>query len=111
MLPERQIGLSAHDYMQAVAAPEVWITRAIRSDDAQTVQARWVNRLTNLLQGLPEQGGKAALDAMRARGMLWLAQAAALTPVPDDPADARGARRRPTSDHPGARGRTGRPVR
>ena len=37
LLPERRIGLSAHDFQQAAAAREVWLTRAIRSDDAETV--------------------------------------------------------------------------
>ena len=86
LLPERQIGLSAHDYMQAIAAPEVWLTRPIRSDDAQTVASRWLLRLTNLLAGLPDQQGDAALAAMRARGADWLARAATLSepacPVP-----------------------------
>ena len=75
LLPERQIGLSAHDYQQAVAGREVWITRAKRSADAETVPSRWVNRLTNLLKGLPNQSGPKALDAMRARGDTWCAMA------------------------------------
>lgn len=73
LLPERKIGLSAHDYQQAVAGSDVWITRAKRSADAETVPSRWINRLTNLLTGLPEQGGPDALDAMRKRGNHWLA--------------------------------------
>ena len=72
LLPERRIGLSAHDFQQAVGAPEVWLTRATRSDDAETVPSRWLNRLTNLLQGLPGQGGPAALADMRQRGQQWL---------------------------------------
>ncbi|MFK7751661.1 MAG: double-strand break repair protein AddB [Sedimentitalea sp.] len=85
LLPERRIGLSAHDYQQAVAAPEVWLARAVRSDDAQTVASRWLNRLSNLLEGLPEQNGQVALSDMRARGAVWLDWAEALeqpTPVP-----------------------------
>lgn len=88
LLPERRIGLSAHDYQQAVAGAEVWLTRARRSDDAETVPSRWLNRLTNLLDGLPETGGRDALAAMRARGAGWLARAAALTPGPVDPVPA-----------------------
>ena len=79
LLPDRQIGLSAHDFMQAAAAPEVWLTRPIRSDDAQTVASRWLLRLMNLLAGLPDQGGEAALSAMRARGEDWLARAEGLS--------------------------------
>lgn len=72
LLPERRIGLAAHDFQQAICAPEVWITRSIRSDEAETVPSRWINRLTNLLSGLPKQGGKKALGEMRARGAHWL---------------------------------------
>ncbi len=72
LLPERRIGLSAHDFQQAIGAPEVWLTRATRSDDAETVPSRWLNRLTNLLQGLPDQGGQTALSDMRARGRTFL---------------------------------------
>lgn len=72
LLPERRIGLSAHDYQQAIGAKEVWLTRAIRSDDAETVASRWVNRLRNLLDGLRDQGGPVALRDMLARGNLWL---------------------------------------
>ena len=82
LLPERRIGLSAHDYSQAVAGREVWITRSRRSDDADTVASRWVNRLTNLLEGLKAQDGPAMLAAMRARGDEWLAKAARLS-APD----------------------------
>lgn len=79
LLPERRIGLSAHDYQQAIAGREVWITRAKRSADAETVPSRWVNRLTNLLKGLPDQNGPDALKAMRARGDHWCAMADALS--------------------------------
>ena len=79
LLPERRIGLSAHDYQQAIAGPEVWITRAKRSADAETVPSRWVNRLTNLLKGLPAQNGPDALAAMKARGNHWSAMAEALS--------------------------------
>ncbi|MEY8119182.1 double-strand break repair protein AddB [Falsihalocynthiibacter sp. BN13B15] len=73
LLPERRIGLSAHDFQQAVCAPEVWITRSIRSSESETVPSRWVNRLVNLLDGLPKTGGKEALDQMRRRGNTYLA--------------------------------------
>src|SRR6056297_3942879 len=72
LLPERRIGLSAHDFQQAASAPEVWMTRSIRSDDAETVPSRWLNRIRNLLAGLPDQGGAQALEDMKARGAHWL---------------------------------------
>ena len=102
LLPERRIGLAAHDFQQAIGAPEVWLTRAIRSEDAQTVPARWLNRLTNLLAGLPERGGDAALKAIQTRGAGWLARARRLEqpdttapaprPAPCPPVEARPRR-------------------
>jgi double-strand break repair protein AddB len=78
LLPERQIGLSAHDYQQAIAAPRVVLTRATRNAESETVPSRWINRLVNLMEGLPTLDGPAALDQMRARGAKWLAMAHAL---------------------------------
>jgi double-strand break repair protein AddB len=71
LLPERQIGLSAHDFQQAIAAPRVVLTRSIRDAESETVPSRWLNRLTNLMQGMSEDG-KASLAAMRDRGKDWL---------------------------------------
>ncbi|MFP4273679.1 MAG: double-strand break repair protein AddB [Paracoccaceae bacterium] len=102
LLPERRIGLAAHDFQQAIGAPEVWLTRAIRSDEAETVPSRWVNRLINLLGGLPEQGGDTALREMRKRGTVWLTRArqieapgqtpSAPRPAPCPPPEARPRR-------------------
>ncbi len=78
LLPDRQIGLSAHDFQQAIAAKEVVLTRAHRNADAETVASRWLNRLTNLLDGLPMSGGDTALKDMRKRGDQWIAKATAL---------------------------------
>jgi ATP-dependent helicase/nuclease subunit B len=82
LLPERQIGLSAHDYQQAVAAPRVVLSRSLRGAEAQTVPSRWLNRLVNLMAGLPARQGPEALAAMRARGDRWLALAAAFDAPP-----------------------------
>jgi double-strand break repair protein AddB len=88
-LPELAVGLSAHAFQQAAGAPEVWLTRARRDAEAETVPSRWVNRLTTLMGGLPETHGPQALAAMRERGAAWLALAAALdrpeAPRPPEP--------------------------
>ena len=55
-LPERRIGLSAHDFQQAFAAPEVWLTRSTRVDGAPTTPSRWLARLENLLKGAGRPG-------------------------------------------------------
>ncbi|TNC74318.1 double-strand break repair protein AddB [Rubellimicrobium roseum] len=102
-LPERRIGQAALDYMLALGASEAWVTRAVRSDEAPTVPSRWLNRLLNLLEGLPRQGGPAAIAAMKARGDSWLACAGALSrpaerlrpaprPSPRPPVEARPRR-------------------
>ncbi len=98
LLPERQIGLSAHDYQQAVGAPRVVLTRSVRDGEAETVPSRWLNRLTNLMGGLPE--GAPALAAMRARGAQWLDLAARLDRVPEVPRANRPAPRPPVSARP-----------
>jgi RecB family exonuclease len=53
----------------------VILSRARRDSDAETVPSRWLNRLTNLLGGLPGQSGPEALSGMRARGNQWLEMA------------------------------------
>jgi ATP-dependent helicase/nuclease subunit B len=44
-LPERRIGLSAHDFVQMLGAPEVILTRAAKRAGAPTVASRFVQRL------------------------------------------------------------------
>ncbi|MDZ7905484.1 MAG: double-strand break repair protein AddB [Cypionkella sp.] len=81
LLPDRQIGLAAHDFQQAICAPRVVLTRALRNADAETIPSRWLNRLTNLMAGLPEKNGPEALKDMRRRG----ADILALTRAMDRP--------------------------
>ena len=78
LLPDRKIGLSAHDYQQAMAARSVVLTRSTRDAEAETVPSRWLNRLINLMHGLPDKNGPVALDDMRRRGAGWLRHSAAL---------------------------------
>ncbi len=101
LLPERRIGLAAHDFQQAIAAPRVVLSRALRDAEAETVPSRWLNRLTNLLAGLPPGGGPAALAAMRARGRHWLDMTAALDrPTAPVPRAIRPAPQPPVADRP-----------
>ncbi|WP_281995844.1 double-strand break repair protein AddB [Ruegeria faecimaris] len=100
LLPERRIGLSAHDFQQAIGAPEVWLTRSTRSDDAETVPSRWLNRLTNLLSGLAEQGGQTALAEMRGRGRQYLGWSEQLEYAPEIKAAPRPSPRPPVGSRP-----------
>jgi len=47
--PERRIGLAAHDFIQAAAAPKVYLTRADRSGTSPQVPSRWLVRLDTML--------------------------------------------------------------
>ncbi|MEO9823629.1 MAG: double-strand break repair protein AddB [Paracoccaceae bacterium] len=100
LLPERQIGLSAHDYQQAIGAPEVILSRAKRNEDSETVPSRWLNRLTNLLQGLTGNNGPQALEAMQERGMRFVEIARTLDPPLLAPPARRPAPAPPVSVRP-----------
>ncbi|MBU0859255.1 MAG: PD-(D/E)XK nuclease family protein, partial [Alphaproteobacteria bacterium] len=50
--PERSMGLSAHDFVQGFCAPRIIMTRARRVDGAQTVPARWLQRLDTVLRAV-----------------------------------------------------------
>ena len=67
-LPERRIGLSAHDFAQALGAPEVILTRAARQAGAPTVASRFVQRLAAV-------AGEARWKAALERGEQYLALA------------------------------------
>lgn len=51
-VPERRVGLAAHDFVQAMGAGQVYLTRARRAGGAPTVPSRWLVRLETLLDGL-----------------------------------------------------------
>jgi ATP-dependent helicase/nuclease subunit B len=44
-LPERRIGLSAHDFVQAASAAELFLTRARKQSGVETIASRFVQRL------------------------------------------------------------------
>ncbi len=100
LLPERRIGLSAHDYQQAVAARRVVLSRAKRGAEAETVPSRWLNRLVNLMSGLPQRNGPEALQEMRDRGDRWLRLAQAFDAAPETPAAKRPSPRPPVTVRP-----------
>ena len=96
-LPERRIGLTAHDFVQGFAAPEVVLTRSTRIDGSPTVPARWLTRLETLLS-VNDSGRKilAGWKADEARWMQWqreldsrLARVQVRAPAPYPPVAAR----------------------
>ena len=50
--PERAIGQAAHDFAMLSAGPRVVLTRAQKSEGVPAVASRWVQRLTQLTNGL-----------------------------------------------------------
>ncbi len=48
---QRRVGLSAHDFAQLAATPNVILTRAARSGGAPAKPSRWIVRLKNILKG------------------------------------------------------------
>ena len=63
-LPERRFGLSAHDFAELAAKPEVILTRSKRSDDGPKVASRWLWRLQTLMKGaLPESAEESLASA------------------------------------------------
>jgi ATP-dependent helicase/nuclease subunit B len=63
--PERRTGLAAHDFAQAMGAPEVVLTRALRVEGTPTVPSRWLLRLDGLLRSI-------AIDSERLHAGRWL---------------------------------------
>lgn len=94
--PERQIGLSAHDFAQAAAAPQVVLTRAGRIEGAPTVPSRWLLRLETVLRaaGLrqPHRARGPAMAGLGARAGSAPRRAASSPPAPRPPLAARPRR-------------------
>ncbi|HTV67483.1 MAG TPA: double-strand break repair protein AddB [Rhizobiaceae bacterium] len=59
--PERRIGLAAHDFIMAMGAQKIVLTRAARAGDAPATPSRWLQRLTTFI-------GEDHANAIRARG-------------------------------------------
>jgi ATP-dependent helicase/nuclease subunit B len=80
--PERRIGLSAHDFVQAMSSPRVIVTRAERRGGTPTVPSRWLQRLGAVT-------GEAAMKEVAGRGARYLYIARAIDGHP------KGDRREP----------------
>ncbi|PIB26519.1 double-strand break repair protein AddB [Amylibacter kogurei] len=79
-LPDRQIGLSAHDFQLAIGSPNVVLSRAIRDNESPTVASRWMIRLSNLIKGIDDESN-AQFQSMQSRGNHWIAIANAIDRV------------------------------
>lgn len=94
-LPERRVGLSAHDFTQALAGAEVWLTRAEKIDGQPTTPSRWLTRLNATLRAAELEDALSEDTRIRA----WAASLAdpgaridIAPPAPRPPAKARPPR-------------------
>ncbi len=93
---ERRIGLSAHDFAQGAAAPEVVLTRALKVEGTPSVPARWLLRLDSLLRAVElEPARLAAPDRLHWQAALdepREPQPPLAAPAPRPPLEARPRR-------------------
>jgi ATP-dependent helicase/nuclease subunit B len=90
--PERAIGLAAHDFSMLGAGREVLLTRALKSDGVPTIASRWLQRLTQLTQGLNLQI-TSSVHVAQARALAEVAPGPRLTRPAPTPAVAARPRR------------------
>jgi ATP-dependent helicase/nuclease subunit B len=88
-LPERRVGLAAHDFAQALGMSEVIVSRAAKSGGAPTVASRFIQRIAAL-------AGEERWNKVNARGEQYLAYARSL----DEPNSAPAPMPRPEPDPP-----------
>lgn len=94
-LPERRVGLAAHDFAQAMSPGRVIVSRARKQDGVETVASRFLQRIAAVA---PDDAWTSARD--RGTRYLDLARALELTepakaierPAPKPPAEARPSR-------------------
>jgi ATP-dependent helicase/nuclease subunit B len=94
-LPERRVGLSAHDFAQMLGAPEVILTRAAKLAGAPTVASRFVQRMAAI-------AGPTRWASVVATGARYVTLARALDKGPRVPPIARPEPRPPRRARPAA---------
>lgn len=77
-LPERRVGLSAHDFVQAAGVRDLFLSYATKTEGAQSVPSRFLQRLRTV-------AGSARWDGARGRGEAWRVAARALDDAPSVP--------------------------
>ena len=93
--PERRVGVSAHDFVQACGAPEVVLTRAARVAGTPTLPSRWLLRLETVLRAAGRETaivGERQLLTWQAALDRDLERIALAAPAPRPPVEARPRR-------------------
>src|SRR5690606_3637947 len=86
--PEKRIGQAAHDFVMAMGAKKVILTRSARTGDAPALASRWLQRLMTF-------AGKEMIDQMAHRGSDILHWARSLDLSPSVPFAPRPSPRPP----------------
>jgi ATP-dependent helicase/nuclease subunit B len=50
--PERHIGLSAHEFVQAICSSKIFLTYSAESNGSPNIPSRWIISLENIIQGV-----------------------------------------------------------
>ena len=61
----KRIGQSAHDFLQAVCAPEVFLTRSLNQANSPTTASRWLMRLSSIFNAIGQD------SIIKERGQKW----------------------------------------
>ena len=91
--PEKRIGQAAHDFVMAMGAKKVILTRSARTGDAPALASRWLQRLMTF-------AGKEMIDQMAHRGSDILHWARSLDLSPSVPFAPRPSPRPPVDMRP-----------
>lgn len=91
-LPERRIGLAAHDFVQLSGHSEVFYTRSKRVGDTPSIACRWLQRLETF-------AGESVSDTIRGNGRRYLEMAEQIDAPSGKPLRAERAEARPPVEH------------
>lgn len=91
--PERRIGQAAHDFVMAMGARKVILSRAARSGDAPALASRWLQRIRTF-------AGESEIEPVRRRGDVLVEWARMLDRAESVPFAPRPAPRPPASMRP-----------
>lgn len=82
--PDERIGLSAHDFAQLAAAPNVTLITARRRDNKPAVASRWIWRLRTLARGALQDDAETILaPSPAADPRTWMAALETAPPLPE----------------------------
>jgi ATP-dependent helicase/nuclease subunit B len=96
-LPERRVGLNAHDFVQNAAGPSVWLTWSAKIGGKPALPSRFIERLRMLTGGKPAPGCLHRLEDARLQAIVGALEKPGqvqpvAAPLPEPPVAARPTR-------------------